>query len=101
MAVETTYTSLREGLSSYLDQVSDDREVVFVRRRGARDVAMVAAEELEGLLETAYLLRSPKNVERLMSALAASQKGKRRAESLDSLRLSVGLDKAPAASKRS
>jgi antitoxin YefM len=100
MAVETTYTSLREGLSGYLDQVSDDREVVFVRRRGARDVAMVAAEELEGLLETAYLLRSPKNAERLMKALEASQKGKRKAESIESLRLSVGLEKTTAAGKR-
>jgi antitoxin YefM len=72
MAVETTYTALREGLAGYLDRVTDDREVVIIRRRGARDVAMVAADELSSLLETAYLLRSPKNAERLLHALAES-----------------------------
>jgi prevent-host-death family protein len=57
MAVETTYTALRAGLSGYLDRVTDDREVVIIRRRGARDVAMVPADELSSLMETAYLLR--------------------------------------------
>ncbi len=46
MAVETTYTALRAGLAGFLDQVTDDREIVFVRRRGPRGVAIVAADEL-------------------------------------------------------
>jgi len=100
MAVETTYTSLREGLSAYLDQVTDDREIVFVRRRGARDVAMVAAEELEGLLETAYLLRSSKNAARLLSALTAAQKGKSKPETIESLRQSLGLNGQASVTKR-
>jgi len=65
MATETTYTALREKLASYLNQVTDDREVLIVRRRGARDVAIVPADELAGLIETAHLLRSPKNAQRL------------------------------------
>ena len=55
MPTETTYTALRENLASYLDRVIDDREVVVVKRRGARDVAIIAADELAGLEETAYL----------------------------------------------
>ncbi|MDR3773294.1 MAG: hypothetical protein P4L26_08105 [Terracidiphilus sp.] len=39
MTVETTYTALREKLAGFLDQVTDDREVVIVRRRGSRNVA--------------------------------------------------------------
>ena len=69
LAVETTYTSLRERLAAVLDQVANDREVVIVRRRGAKDVALVPAEELSGLLETAHLLRSPRNARRLLAAL--------------------------------
>jgi len=46
MPTETTYTALRENLASYLDRVIDDREVVVVKRRGARDVAIIAADEL-------------------------------------------------------
>ena len=59
MPVETTYTSLRERLASVLDQVANDQEVVIVRRRGAKDVALIPAEELASLMETAHLLRSP------------------------------------------
>jgi len=36
--------------------------VVIVRRRGSPDVALVPAEELAGLMETAHLLQSPANV---------------------------------------
>ena len=41
MPVDTTYTSLRENLAAVLDRVTDDQEVVIVRRRGAKDVALI------------------------------------------------------------
>ena len=91
MAVETTYTALRAGLAGFLDQVTDDREVVFVRRRGARDIAILPADELSSLMETAYLLRSPKNAERLLGALRRAENGDGRVETVEELRKSVGL----------
>jgi len=92
MPVETTYTSLRERLASVLDQVANDHEVVIVRRRGAKDVALIPADELAGLLETAHLLRSPRNARRLMTALAKSRRGEGKKMSLEQLRREVGLD---------
>jgi antitoxin YefM len=92
--VETTYTALRERLAGFLDQVTDDREVVIVRRRGARDVALVPADELAGLMETAHLLRSPKNAERLFESLRELERGGGEVMTLRELRHSVGLDKA-------
>lgn len=86
MAIETSYSMLRENLASVLDRVVDDRETVLVRRRGARDVALVPADELAGLMETAHLLRSPKNAKRLMSALKKAESGKGRALDADKLR---------------
>ena len=94
MAVETTYTALREGLAGFLDQVTDDREVVFVRRHGARDVAIIAADELSSLMETAHLLRSPKNAQRLFESLRELDRGRGEVMTLEELRHSVGLDKA-------
>jgi len=91
MAVETTYTALRAGLAGFLNQVTDDREVVFVRRRGARDIAILPADELSSLMETAYLLRSPKNAERLLGALRRVENGEGRVETVEELRKSVGL----------
>ena len=83
---ETTYTSLRQDLASVLDRVVNDREVVVVRRRGRGTVAMVPADELMGLVETAHLLRSPKNAQRLLTALHRATRGKGKAGSLEKLR---------------
>ncbi len=91
MPVETTYTNLRAKLASVLDQVVDDREVVIVRRRGARDVALVPADELAGLMETAHLLRSPKNAQRLLTALRRARARNGKPESLQKLRRDMRL----------
>ena len=91
MAVETTYTSLRERLASVLKQVADDQEVVIVRRKGAKDVALVPAEELAGLMETAHLLRSPRNARRLLAALRRAEAGNGKPESVEKLRREIGL----------
>src|SRR6202020_503885 len=70
---ETAYTSLRQNLASVLDQVVDQQETVIVRRKGSRDVALIPATELAGLMETAHLLRSPRNARRLQSALRRAE----------------------------
>jgi antitoxin YefM len=92
--VETTYTNLRDKLATVLDQVVDDREVVIVRRRGARDVALVPADELAGLMETAHLLRSPKNAQRLLTALRRARAQKGKPESIEKLRRELRLPSA-------
>jgi antitoxin YefM len=74
-----------------LDRVADDREVVIVVRKGEKKVAMVPADELAGLMETAHLLRSPKNARRLLRALQRSMGGKGRPEPLEKLRREMGL----------
>ena len=88
---ETTYTNLRQSLASVLDRVANDREVVIIRRKGERTVAMVPADELMGLMETAHLLRSPKNAQRLLTALRRAVGGKSRPEPLEKLRREMGL----------
>lgn len=92
MAIETTYTEARANLKALLDEVSDSREPVIIRRRGGEDVALIAMDELRSLIETAHLLRSPKNAERLLKALARAQQKKGRAEPIEKLRRAVGLD---------
>jgi antitoxin YefM len=94
MAIETTYTRLRENLASVLDQVTEDQEVVIVRRRGAPDVALIPAEELSGLMETAHLLRSPTNAKRLLTALRRSERRKGKPSTVQQLRREMGLEPA-------
>lgn len=78
MTIETTYSQAREQLKSLMDRVVEDREVIVVRRRTGGDVALIAADELESVVETAHLLRSGKNAARLLTALSRA-----RAQSLE------------------
>ena len=73
MITETSYTQARERFAALLDQVTDTREPVLIRRRGKEAVALIAADELAGWLETAHLLRSPKNAQRLLEATARAE----------------------------
>ena len=92
MAIQTTYTHARARLASLIDEVTKNREVVIIQRRGSEDVAMIAADELAGILETAHLLRSPANAERLLSALERVRKGTGIPQTIDELRNEVGLE---------
>lgn len=69
MAIHRTFEQAKRELSSLLDNVTQDRETVVVNRSGKEAVAIIAASELAGLIETVHLLRSPKNAERLLTAL--------------------------------
>jgi antitoxin YefM len=89
MAIETTYTKLRQNLAAVLNRVVDERETVVVRRKGSRDVALIPAEELSGLMETAYLLRSPRNARRLLTALGRAERGNLKAGSVAALRREI------------
>ena len=92
MTIQTTYTQARNGLAKLLDQVTHDREVVIIKRRGEDEVAMIAASELESLMETAYLLRSPANAGRLLSALGKALKNENNPITIDTLREQVGFE---------
>jgi antitoxin YefM len=93
MARETTYTEARANLASLCDEVAESREPLIIHRRGAGDVALVAADELESLIETAHLLRSPKNAQRLITALLRARGKRLKPETVDKLRQDFGLDK--------
>lgn len=69
MQIVVTYTKARANFAKLCSTVTDDQEIVIIKRRNAEAVAMISAPELSGLIETAHLLRSPKNAERLFSAL--------------------------------
>jgi antitoxin YefM len=64
---------------------------VVIRRWKGEAVAMIAASELSALTETAYLLRSPRNAERLLSALVRGRAGEGKPMTVEQLRGELGL----------
>ena len=93
MSINITYTQARANLASLLDEVSLNKEVVIINRKNAENVALVSESELSGILETAHLLRSPKNAQRLLKALLKVQEGKEDPHTLEELKRDFGLEK--------
>ena len=91
MAIRTTYTSARANFAHLCDTATSTREPVIIQRRGAEDVALVSAAELSSITETAHLLRSPKNAQRLHKALDRARKGGGRLSSPKALAREIGL----------
>lgn len=92
MAITTTYSDARQRLAEFWRRVEEDREAVIITRRGHADVALVAADELAGLLETAHLLRSPANARRLLQALERALDGGGERRSLDEVKRELGIE---------
>jgi antitoxin YefM len=91
MAIQTTYSQARARLAALCDEVTANREVVIIHRRGAEHVALSSAAELSSLMETAHLLRSPKNAKRLLTALARAPHRTAAPQSVKELRREVGI----------
>ena len=92
MTIQTTYTHARSKLASLLDEVTKNREVVIIQRRGREDVALITADELAGILETAHLLRSPNNANRLLTTLDKVRNTVGAPQTIDELRNEVGFE---------
>ncbi len=92
MANRTTYTQARAHLASLCDRVAETREAYVIERRNGQNVALISEAELNSLLETAHLLRSPRNARRLAAALERALGGKPGPTSLEQLRQSLGLE---------
>ncbi len=65
-----TYTAARANLASTMDRVCNDHEALIITRNGEQSVVMLSLEDFKALEETAYLLRTPANAKRLLSAAA-------------------------------
>lgn len=87
-----SYSDARANLASLMEQSANDRETIIISRRGKEEMALLPASELAGLLETAHLLRSPANAERLLGALERSRRGEGIPFTLDSLRKRLGIE---------
>ncbi len=92
MPIQTTYTNARSQFAKLWDEVINNQEVIIIKRRGTEDVALISADELSGLLETSHLLKSPKNVKRLLQALERARSREGGPSSIESLRKEVGFE---------
>ncbi len=93
MSISVTYTQARANLAKLLDEVSHNKEVVIINRKNAENVALVSESELSSILETAHLLRSPKNAQRLLKSLLKVQENVEISQTVEELKREFGLEK--------
>ena len=64
-----TYSEARKNLAAELDRVVNDCDITVITREQAESGVLMSMRDYESLMETAYLLRNPKNAKRLMKAV--------------------------------
>lgn len=92
MTTEKSYSYARANFAELLDQVVDNREAVVIKRRGHPDVALIAADDLRSMEETLYLMSSPANADRLLSALTRARSEPVEGSSVADLRAEFDLN---------
>jgi antitoxin YefM len=70
-----SYEEAKERLESLWDTAVSTREPIRLHRPGKEDIAIIAADELAGYMETAHLLSSPENARRLLAARERADRG--------------------------
>ncbi len=77
-----TYSTARAKLADTMDRVCEDHEPIIITRNGQQSVVMMSLDDFKALEETSYLLRSPKNTQRLLESIASLEAGKGEVRSL-------------------
>jgi len=71
-----TYTEARENLSNIIEKVCEDHDPLVITKRRDKAVVMISLEDYESMEETAYLLRSPRNMQRLLESIKELEEGR-------------------------
>ena len=77
-----SYSEFRSHLAGTLDKVNDDHVPMLITRRNGKPAVLISLEDFKSYEETAYLMASPKNAERLNEAIAEVEAGKTIAKDL-------------------
>ncbi len=69
------YSAFRKKLSAFIDKVNDDHCPILITRRNERPAVLMSLDDYKSYEETLYLMRSPKNAERLSKAIESLESG--------------------------
>lgn len=70
-----SYSAFRSHLASTLDKVNEDHNPITITRQNGKPAVVMSLEDFHSYEETAYLMASPKNAERLNQAISEVEAG--------------------------
>lgn len=88
----TTYSEARKHFKAACDEVAEGGEPLIIKRRSGSDVALVSLDELAALEETAHLIRSPRNLTRLLESIVETRSGGGTVLTPDEIREKLDID---------
>ena len=68
-----TLTDFRKNMKGYFESIFNLRTPLFITRPKGKDMVVMSKEEYESMQETFHLMKSPKNANRLLSAIEKDQ----------------------------
>jgi antitoxin YefM len=68
--MEASYSEFRQNMKKVIDWTSNNHEPMFITSHKKRSAVLLSYEDYCALEETAYLLRSPANAQRLLQAVS-------------------------------
>lgn len=77
------FSEARNSLKKLIDQVVDDADFTIIARRDAPDAVVMSLDTFNGLMETAYLLKTPANAAHLARSIKQHRQGKLIERALD------------------
>lgn len=79
-----SYSYTRQHFADIMDRVNDDRAPLLITRQQGKPVVMMSLDDYNALEETAYLLRSPVNAQRLIESVEQLRSGQGKTRALAS-----------------
>lgn len=71
--MDTSYSELRQNLKKVIDLATVNHEPTFILSHKKRKAVLLSYDDYCSLEETAYLLKSPANAQRLLQAISDFQ----------------------------
>lgn len=71
----TTYTHTRQNLATIMDNVINNRTPIMVTRQQKEPVVIISLNDFKSMEETAYLMQSSTNAQRLNQAISELENG--------------------------
>lgn len=70
-----SYADFLIDLANQMDKVNQDHKPLLVTRKNAKPIVVMSLDNFQSYEETAYLMASPKNGERLNQAISEMSQG--------------------------
>lgn len=81
-----TITNFRQKLKRHLDEIQNDQDFLILSGPKKKDFVVLTLEQFNAMQETAHLLSTPANTERLMQGIAQDKAGRVQVRELDTIK---------------